>query len=125
MFGSDLLVAPVLKPSHQSKIAYLPVGETWVHIWTGEEYMSSETVPWVEVDARVGNIPVFYNKKSSFSELFEGLLEWKENEVFEEMCVDDEPGWPTDSPTDSPITQSSVFLFTMNLFMITLAFFMK
>ena len=37
MVGSDILVAPILD-SNQKRSVWLFGPETWVHIWTGEEY---------------------------------------------------------------------------------------
>ena len=36
MYGSDLLVAPVLLPGSETWTVYLPGPESWVHLWTGE-----------------------------------------------------------------------------------------
>ena len=34
MYGSDLLVAPVLLPGVDTWTVYLPGPESWVHLWT-------------------------------------------------------------------------------------------
>jgi alpha-glucosidase len=66
LFGSDVLVAPVVEPGVVRKEVYLPEDE-WVHLWTGKEYKGGR----VTVDAPVGYPPVFYLKSSKFKSMFE------------------------------------------------------
>lgn len=56
LFGSDVLVAPVLHPGVNSRRSYLPEGADWVHVWSGVQYEGGQTV---EVDAPLHEIPVF------------------------------------------------------------------
>lgn len=38
MFGRDILVAPVVKAQATKRSVYLPKGDGWTDIWTGEQY---------------------------------------------------------------------------------------
>ncbi len=70
LYGQDLLIAPVHKSGLLHWRLYLPMGETWIHIWSGKEYSGGS---WIEVPAPIGEIPAFYRKGSSYSELFKSL----------------------------------------------------
>lgn len=59
MFGSELLVAPVMEEGVRSRTVYLPEGVTWVNAYTGEELNGGQTVT---VDAPLEIIPVFMKK---------------------------------------------------------------
>ena len=37
LFGTDFLVAPVLEAGAKEREVYLPKGEVWIDVWTGEE----------------------------------------------------------------------------------------
>ena len=65
LFGEDVLVAPVHQENQTEWEVYLPEDQ-WIHIWSGEEY----TGGLVTVQAPLGYPPVFYRKKSIWSELF-------------------------------------------------------
>lgn len=65
MFGSDILVSPVITPNTVKMEVYLPPDE-WVHFWTGNEYSGGT----VSIDCPVGFPPAFYRKKSEFEPLF-------------------------------------------------------
>lgn len=67
--GSDLLVAPVLKPGETQRSVYLPGGE-WCHLWSGELFRGQRHVT---VAAPMGMPPVFYRASSSFANLFSTL----------------------------------------------------
>jgi alpha-D-xyloside xylohydrolase len=56
LFGSDLLVAPVLTAGATARTTYLPAGATWTDAWTGETYEGGRTVT---VDAPLDRIPLF------------------------------------------------------------------
>lgn len=56
MFGPDLLVAPVVYKDAVSREVYLPRGERWTLLHTGEVFSGGETVT---VDAPLDVIPVF------------------------------------------------------------------
>ncbi|WP_221567126.1 alpha-glucosidase [Alkalihalobacillus sp. TS-13] len=66
MLGADLLVAPVYEEGRSSWNVYLPEDE-WVHFWSGKEYHGGD----IEVDASIGQPPVFYKKQSPYRELFD------------------------------------------------------
>lgn len=68
LVGEDLLVAPVLEPEKDEIEVYIPEGE-WIHLWTKDVYTKGTHL----VSAKMGFIPVFYKKTSSFSKLFEGV----------------------------------------------------
>lgn len=54
LFGSSLLVAPVLAPGARSRRVYLPEGASW----SGPDGREWEGGTWVEVDAPLERIPV-------------------------------------------------------------------
>lgn len=56
LFGENLLVAPVLEPGANSRTVYLPAGEMWTEVATGETYEGGTTV---EATADLKTIPVF------------------------------------------------------------------
>ena len=65
LMGTDILIAPYVEPclvstcTFQQEV-YLPV-DTWVHLWTGEQYDGGQTV---SVDAPIGYPAVFYRLDS-------------------------------------------------------------
>lgn len=67
MYGPDLLVAPVHKSAVTRWRAYLPAGETWTHLWSGKSHLGGQTV---EVDAPIGEIPVFYRSGTPWEAVF-------------------------------------------------------
>ena len=70
LYGRELLVAPVHKSGVRRWRAYLPQGETWIHLWSGTACEGGRTV---EVAAPFGEIPVFYRKGSARESLFLSL----------------------------------------------------
>lgn len=56
MFGSELLIAPIMEEGVRSRRVYLPVGTTWKNAYTGEVLKGGQTV---EVNAPLEVIPVF------------------------------------------------------------------
>ncbi|CAF1201604.1 unnamed protein product [Didymodactylos carnosus] len=69
MFGTDLLVAPVVRPNVRKWTVYIPSNEDWLHLWSNEKYNKGE---W-EIDAPLGKVPVFYRATSQWSNLFKQL----------------------------------------------------
>jgi len=61
MFGSDLLVAPVLEKGARSVEAYLPTGEDWIDIRDGKEYKGGQNVM---LPAPIESIPVLRKKSA-------------------------------------------------------------
>lgn len=65
MFGSDLLVAPVVYENMTSREVYLPKGATWTNLHDGKKYEGGQSVV---VNAPLDVIPVFArdNKKDEW-----------------------------------------------------------
>jgi alpha-glucosidase len=55
MIGTDLLVAPVVKPDVTRRLVYLPKG-TWYDYWTHKKYTGETTI---SVDAPLETVPMF------------------------------------------------------------------
>ncbi|HYE65166.1 MAG TPA: TIM-barrel domain-containing protein [Pyrinomonadaceae bacterium] len=55
MVGTDLLVAPILKPDLTNRMVYLPEGE-WVDYWTGKGHAGGKMI---RVDAPLETVPMF------------------------------------------------------------------
>jgi len=55
MIGSDLLIAPIVKPDVTSRMVYLPQG-TWFDYWTGKKHSGKEMI---RVDAPLETVPMF------------------------------------------------------------------
>lgn len=68
LLGRDILVAPVLRPKATKRKVYLPDDE-WIHLWSQKEYKGG----LFEVDAPLGEIPVFVRKRSE-TDVLERLL---------------------------------------------------
>jgi alpha-D-xyloside xylohydrolase len=56
MFGSDLLVAPVMSMGARRRSVYLPKGASWTDAWTGQRHVGGTSV---EVEAPLDRIPLF------------------------------------------------------------------
>ncbi|MGI5895476.1 MAG: TIM-barrel domain-containing protein [Oscillospiraceae bacterium] len=67
LFGSDLLVAPVLYPGARTKEVYLPAGSKWVEVETGKVFDGGQAVT---VDAPLNVIPLFAKEGAKVLELF-------------------------------------------------------
>ena len=68
LLGRDLLVAPVHQQGVSTWNVYLPEDQ-WIHVWSGRKFSGG----WVEVDAPLGQPPVFYRENSAQAELLAGL----------------------------------------------------
>ncbi len=68
LFGPDMLVAPVCKEDVDSWEVYLPE-DSWVHLWSGQPYAGGV----YQVEAPMGQPPVFYRKDSKYASLFGAL----------------------------------------------------
>jgi alpha-glucosidase len=55
MVGSDLLVAPIVKPDLTQRLVYLPKG-TWYDYWTGKRY---EGGTMIRADAPLETVPMY------------------------------------------------------------------
>ena len=69
MVGAEFMVAPVLDPQEDAVEVYLPRGR-WVHLWTGEEYGSSERGVYETVRAPIGEPAIFYEEDSDVGRKF-------------------------------------------------------
>ena len=56
MYGSDLLIAPIVEPHATSRKVYLPMGAIWQDARTGQIYNGGQ---WVTADAPLDTLPVF------------------------------------------------------------------
>ncbi len=72
LYGADMLVAPVWHAAQEDRIVYLPNGERWVHVWTGEEFSGGADV---QIAAPLGKPAVFYRAGCTSERLFAGLRE--------------------------------------------------
>jgi len=70
LYGSDLLVAPVIDAGATAWTVYLPAGERWVHPWSGKTFAGGAEV---EVAAPIGQPPVFYRAGSPHAVLFAAI----------------------------------------------------
>jgi alpha-D-xyloside xylohydrolase len=67
MFGSDLLVAPVLESNTCARKVYLPGSSIWRNAWTGQQYDGGQ---WIDVPAAIETIPLFLRADSSLLDIF-------------------------------------------------------
>ncbi len=67
-YGADMIVAPVIEEGATRREVILPSGE-WRHLWSGDVYAAGRH----EIDAPIGQPPVFTRVASDFSPLFESL----------------------------------------------------
>jgi alpha-glucosidase len=68
LYGTDLMVAPVIEAGAVMRKVYLPQGD-WRHLWSGEDVAAG----WHDVAAPIGEPPVFYRRTSAFAPLFAEL----------------------------------------------------
>ncbi len=68
LLGSDVLVAPVVKPGEESRTLWLPEGD-WVHLWSGEKFGGGDC----SVYSPIGQPPVFWREDSPWAELFRAI----------------------------------------------------
>ncbi|MDX6152297.1 glycoside hydrolase family 31 protein [Marinococcus sp. PL1-022] len=67
MFGSDILVSPILNHGQREKAIYFPLGEHWRNINDGELYEGGKKV---KVDAPIHSMPVFVKVGSDTEKYF-------------------------------------------------------
>ena len=72
LYGQDLLVAPVHATQRYTWRVYLPKGDQWVHLWSRTTLQGDQ---WVDVEAPLGQPPVFYRAQSEFATLFANLTD--------------------------------------------------
>lgn len=68
LLGADVLVAPVYLAGEEQWEVYLPE-DRWVHLWSGREYQKGV----FQVEAPLGEPPVFYRKDSGYASLFQEI----------------------------------------------------
>ena len=56
MFGSDILVAPIVRPKATSRTVYLPAGASWTLANTGDVYEGGKAY---EIEAPIETLPIF------------------------------------------------------------------
>lgn len=71
LYGSDLLVAPVIEEGADMRVVILPGEHAWRHVWSGKDFSPGTH----KVDAPIGQPPVFYRADSRFAGLFASLHE--------------------------------------------------
>ena len=76
LYGTDLMVAPVIEQGAVSRRVYLPgdKGTIWRHVWSGQDW----TPGWHEIAAPIGEPPVLYRPESRFADLFASLTAVRE-----------------------------------------------
>lgn len=62
LFGSDILVAPIMENGQRTRSIYLPKGADWIDGWSGTSYSGGSTI---EIDAPLDQIPAFIRKGSN------------------------------------------------------------
>jgi alpha-glucosidase len=72
LYGPDLLVAPVVQTGASLWTTYLPAGADWTHVWSRRSFTGGVEV---EVEAPIGQPPVFFRNGSSYAGLFHGLAQ--------------------------------------------------
>ena len=64
LYGSEFLVAPVLKKGQTMLDVYLPQGQ-WVHLWSQAEYDCATAGKWFKIAAPINEPAVFYRQDSA------------------------------------------------------------
>jgi alpha-D-xyloside xylohydrolase len=64
MFGSDILVAPVIYKDQYEREVYLPAGARWKNVWSNEEFDGGQKI---KVPAPIEQIPLFTRNDANIS----------------------------------------------------------
>lgn len=72
LYGPDMLVAPVHQSGVTEWTTYLPAGEQWTHVWSGQTFTGGQRVT---LPAPIGQPPVFYRAESQWKSLFAQLAD--------------------------------------------------
>lgn len=64
MLGSDILVAPITEFQTENIKVYLPKGNNWIDMFTGEKYQGGQ---YINKEVNIENIPIFYIEKSKYN----------------------------------------------------------
>jgi alpha-D-xyloside xylohydrolase len=78
MFGTDLLVAPVLDAEARTRKVYLPANIAWQCAWTGKPYDGGQ---WIDVPAPIETIPLFLKAGSRLIDVFQFTI------LFQNPCL--------------------------------------
>mgnify|MGYP000341887513 CR=1 FL=1 len=70
MFGSDILVAPVVEKNATKRNVYLPRGVKWIDVFTDREYEGGQ---WIEYKVSLDTFPVFVKSL----EVLEIFKQWR------------------------------------------------
>ncbi|MEP7288582.1 MAG: TIM-barrel domain-containing protein [Chloroflexota bacterium] len=70
MFGSDLLIAPVVHQGERVRNVYLPALSHWTDVWTGQTLDGGK---WISANAPLDRIPVYLRDNSGLLKVFEGF----------------------------------------------------
>ncbi|MGL5948352.1 MAG: alpha-glucosidase [Aeromonas sp.] len=70
LYGSEMLVAPVHQAEKTEWTTYLPAGENWTHVWSGQTFTGGQRVT---LPCPIGEPPVFYRANSPWQALFSEL----------------------------------------------------
>ena len=71
LYGSDLLLAPVLEPSTVIWEVYLP-SSRWIHFWDDDQQVF-EGPTSIMINATLGKTPVFFRADSKWAPLFSDI----------------------------------------------------
>lgn len=66
VFGPDLLIAPVMHEGMRERDVWLPEGETWTDLATGESYSGGQTLQYA---TPLNRIPVFIREGGQYRSL--------------------------------------------------------
>lgn len=69
LYGADMVVAPVIEEGAMSRSVVLPGDAPWRHLWSGKIYQPGTH----QIDAPIGEPPVFVSPTSAFVDVFAGL----------------------------------------------------
>ena len=73
LLGEDLLVAPVMKEGAINRLVHLPPG-TWIHLWSGRQYIADKNSASERVEAPLGEPPLFLREGSHWTDLFQSAV---------------------------------------------------
>lgn len=71
LYGTDMLVAPVVEAQATARPVILPGDQPWRHLWSGEDFAPGTHM----IEAPYGRPPVFYRPSSTFAPLFASLAQ--------------------------------------------------
>ena len=72
LFGTGLMIAPILKYKVRERKVYLPSSCSWTHVWENETHNGGQ---FIDVDVPLNRIPVFVRSSNeSLIDLFKSYL---------------------------------------------------